>query len=311
MSRNVQKALVVFGLSSFAAACGGGSGDDSPATGSLTLGLTDAPIDQVFAVNIQIRGVSVKPQSGPAIDFDFPAPIDVDLLSLQNGSVSTLLDGETVPAGPYNWIELHLNAELDGVFDSYVMETENSHMVELRAPSGSTRFVSGFVVTAGQNNDFTLDWDVRRALTNPEGLDGWHLTSAHRLIDMTEYGSLTGAVVNSLDMDPSCTSDAEGNGNVVYVYAGHDAAPDDMGSANEPLTSAPVTVEGAMAGTYTYTVPFLDPGQYTVAFTCQGLDDNPDTDEVGADEIAYGGQVNAEVAVGQDTSNEAPIIDAP
>lgn len=115
----------------------------------------------------------------------------------------------------------------------------------------------------------------------PEGLDGWHLTSAHRLIDMTEFGSLSGAVVDALVMDDSCTSDSDGNGDVVYIYAGHDAMPDDMGSAGEPLTTAPLATNDVMAGAYTYTVPFLDPGQYSVAFTCQALRDNPDNDEVG------------------------------
>ena len=116
------------------------------------------------------------------------------------------------------------------------METATGGMIELRVPSGSARFVSGFVVTAGQNNAFTLDWDVRRALTDPAGSDGWHLTPAHRLIDMTEYGRLSGTIADALVMDASCTSGAEGEGNVVYVYPGHDAVPDDMGSAGEPLT---------------------------------------------------------------------------
>lgn len=307
MTQYIYRALFALSLAGLLTACGGNS--DSDESGSLTLNLTDAPIDEVFAVSLQISGVSVKPQGGPAMNFDFLSPVDVDLLSLQNGNVFNLLDGETVPAGRYNWIELHANAELDGTFDSYVMETETGAMIELRTPSGSTRFVSGFVVTAGQNNSFMLDWNVRRALTDPEGLDGWHLTSAHRLIDMTEYGSLSGVVADALVMDGSCTSDAEGNGNVVYIYAGHDVVPDDMGSAGEPLTSGPVSVDDTMAGAYTYSVPFLDPGPYTVAFTCQGLDDNPDTDEVDGDEIAFGGQVNADVAAGQDTTNDAPLIE--
>lgn len=292
-------------------ACGGGSGSggDGPTTGSLTLGLTDAPVDEVFAVNLQMRGVSIKPQSGPAMDFEFPAPVDVDLLSLQNGTVFTLLDGQSVPAGRYNWIEIHTNAELDGTFDSYVMETDTGGMIELRTPSGSTRFVSGFVITAGQSNSFVLDWNVRRALTNPVGLNGWHLTSAHRLIDTTDYGSLTGSVADDLTMADSCTADEEGMGNAVYVFAGPDVAPDDLGSAGEPLTTAPVAANADLAGAYTYTVSFLDPGDYTIAFTCQGRDDEPDTDEVGDDEIVFSGQVNAQVAAGRNTSNEAPVIE--
>lgn len=286
---------------------GGSGGSNTPATGTLSLGLTDAPIDEVFEVNVQVRGVSIKPQGGPALDFDFDMPVDFDLLALRDGSVATLLDGETVPAGAYNWIELHTNAELDSVFDSYVRETESGGMIELRTPSGSVRFVSGFVVTAGRNNAFTLDWDVRRALTNPQGVDGWHLTPAHRLIDMTEYGELHGTVADALTMDDHCTSDADG-GNVVYVYPGHDVTPDDLGGADEPLTSAPVAVDGSQAGAYAYSIAFLDPGPYTVAFTCQGLDDDPEVDQAVV-QVRFSGAVNADVAAGRDTSNEAPTID--
>ena len=309
MMRFNSKLVLSATLISLMSGCGGGSSNSGPSTGTFSLGLTDAPIDEVYEVNVQLTGVTIKPSGGPAIDFDFAPPVNVDLLSLQNGTVFSLLDGETVEAGSYNWIELHANAEFDGSFNSFVRETKSGAMIELRIPSGSTRFVSGFVITAGQNNSFTLDWDVRKGLTNPTGQDGWHLRPAFRIIDMTEYGSLSGQVADALTMDESCTSDADGNGNIVYVFAGTDIVPDDLDGVDDPVTTAPVRVDDTMAGAYTYTVPFLDPGAYTVAFTCQGLGDDPATDEVGVDEIAFAGQVNAEVATGQNTKNEAPTIE--
>lgn len=290
---------------------GGGGGDSSTAasaTGTLAIGLTDAPVDQVYEVNVQITGVSVKPESGEAMRFDFDSPVDIDLLSLQDGSIYDLLNGETVPAGPYEWIELHANADLDGTFDSYVRETESGGQIELRIPSGSLRLVSGFTVTAGEMNAFTLDWDVRKGLTNPGGQDGWFLRPAFRLIDRTEYGSLSGSVADALVMDESCTSDADGNGNLVYVFEGHDVLPDDLGSTNPPLTTAPVRSDPMDAGAYNYTVPFLDPGPYTVAFTCQGLDDDPMVDEMDDAQIVFAAQVNADVAEGSGTENEAPLL---
>ncbi|MCZ6659066.1 MAG: hypothetical protein O7C67_17395 [Gammaproteobacteria bacterium] len=189
-----------------------------------------------------------------------------------------------------------------------MMETATGGQMELAIPSGDLRFVSGFVVTAGQMNSFTLDWDVRKGLTDPVGQAGWFLTPAFRLIDMTLYGSISGTVADALVMDASCTSDAEGNGNVVYVYNGFNTVADDLGSAGEPVTTAPVRVGESMAGAYAYTVSFLDPGQYTVAFTCQGLDDDPAVDEMGVNQIVFAGQVNAEVVAGQGTTNDAPII---
>jgi hypothetical protein len=305
--------IASIGLLAMLSACGGGNNngteDNSATTGTLTLSLTDAPIDQVYEVNVQFTGVSIKPQAGAALHFDFPAPVDIDLLSLQNGNAVSLLDGEPVDAGPYDWIELHTNADLDGVFDSYVMETENGGQIELRVPSGNVRLVSRFTVTAGQMNAFTIDWDVRKGLTDPIGQNGWSLRPAFRLIDRTEFGSLSGTVADALAMHTSCSSDAEGNGNLVYVFDGHDTLPDDLGSEGEPLTTAPVRIDETMAGSYAYTIPFLDPGQYTVAFTCQGLDDDPTIDEMDDQQILFAAQVNAEVAPGRDTKNQAPAIE--
>lgn len=311
------KSIISFTLIALLSACGGGSngsgndnaGNDNSATGKLSLDLTDAPVDQVYEVNVEITGVSIKPEAGRALEFNFTDPVNINLLSLQNGNVVTLLDGESVVAGPYEWIELHTNADFDGVLDSYVMETETGGQQELRIPSGALRLVSGFTVTAGQLNAFALDWDVRKGLTDPVGQNGWMLRPAFRLIDMTEYGSLAGVVADALVMDDSCTSDANGNGNLVYIYSGNEVQPGDLGSEGAPLTTAAVRVDATMAGAYRYEVPYLDPGPYTVAFTCQGLNDDPTEDEIDDEQILFAARVNAEVADGQDTTNTAPTIE--
>jgi len=50
-------------------------------------------------------------------------------------------------------------------------------------------------------------------------------------------------------------------------------------------------------GAYTWSVTFLSPGDYTVALTCQALDDDAATD----DEIVFGDSLNASVTDGRDT----------
>lgn len=312
------KTATVVVLSLLLTACGGGTSDtrvptattaDTAATGTITISLADAPVDDVHVVNVQLSGVSIKPQSAPALNFDYPEPVNVDLLSLRDGSVFDLLAEEQVPAGTYEWIRLHANADIDGVIDSYVMETSTGGQVELRVPSREMRLVSGFVVTAGRSNAFTLDWDVRKGLTHPPGQGGWVLRPAFRLIDQTLFGNLSGSVADALVQDSACTSAADGTGNLVYGYAGHDVPPDDLGSDSGPVVSAPVIVDAAAAGAYTYVIRQLDPGPYTVAFTCQGLDDDPAIDETGDEQIVFSMPVNAEVDPGRDTRNEAPLIE--
>lgn len=275
-------------------ACGGG-GDSAPqsANGTLSLGLIDAPVDDVDEIWIEIAGISVKPQgSGPAIDFDFADPLPVDLLSLTDGNSEMLLDGEVLPAGAYNWIELIVNAEFDGDLDSYVV-TDSGGVeemeIELRVPGpggGQTglRLVSGFTITADQETSFLIDWDMRLGLKKPPGQPGYMLRPAFRIIDMTDFGTLNGMVDMDLVTDGSCTSDLnQDTGNSVYVFEGFDVEPDDIDGVDDPVATLNVTQNDA--GDYTYEA-ILSPGDYTVAFTCQASDDT-DLDETDGTPIEF------------------------
>ena len=55
--------LLAFGLQ--LSGCGGGSGSSSDATGTLTVGLTDAPVEMVEQVRLYLTGVTIKPEGGP------------------------------------------------------------------------------------------------------------------------------------------------------------------------------------------------------------------------------------------------------
>jgi hypothetical protein len=115
-------------------------------------------------------------------------------------------------------------------------------------------------------------------LTAPPGQAGYLLKPAFRIVDLQEYGGIEGTVDTALITAESCTSDPNtGEGNDVYVFEGAGVVPDDVdGVGAQPLTTARVTLNNT-TGNYGYTVPFLAPGAYTLAFTCQGGDDvSPD-----------------------------------
>lgn len=271
------------------AGCGGGGISEVPVpaastTGIVNLSLTDAPVDEVSEVNVQFTGVTLKPASGDEIEIVFDAPKDFDLLSLTNGMTAELLPDTELPAGAYNWVRLAVNAEFDNVFDSYAMTPTGQ--VELRVPSGSNnglKLVSGFTVTADQSTNLVIDWDLRKALTDPQGQPGMHLKPALRVTDMAVYGTLTGSINETFVTDSACTNDlAAETGNAVYVYAGAGVTPGDIADATaDPLTTATVSQDDA--GAYTYEVNFLSAGEYTAAFTCQANDDDAESD----DDIAF------------------------
>lgn len=257
------------------AACGGGGGGSG--TGSLSLAITDAPVDGVDQVWVQFQSIEVKPKNGPALTFAFDTPLSVDLKTLTGDNTEVLLNKEQVPAGEYNWIRLIVNADFDGVSDSYVV-TEAGGQVEIRVPSGEVKLVSGFTVVQGGEASFVIDWNLRMGLTDPPGQDGYLLKPAFRIVDLQEFGGIQGTVDIALITAETCTADPNtGEGNDVYVFAGAGITPDDVdGLDPEPLTTARVTLNDT-TGNYGYAVPFLAPGAYTLAFTCQGADDlSPD-----------------------------------
>ena len=277
---NTRMILAVAGSGLLLSACGGGSGNTPPqvATGMVRIAVTDAPVDDVSVVNVQFSGVTLKPASGDEIRIEFDMPKDIDLLALSGGMTAELLPGTPVPADRYNWVQLAVNAKFDNVFDSYAMTPTGQ--VELRVPSNNgLKLVSGFSVTQNRTIDLVIDWDLRKALTDPIGQPGLHLRPALRITDMSSFGTLHGTVDQALVTDEDCSNDlAAQTGNAVYVYQGMTDTPGDIGdAANDPFATAAVSQNGA--GEYSYEVNFLPVGDYSAAFTCQANDDTPDSDD--------------------------------
>jgi hypothetical protein len=260
----------------------GGSDDSGPPTGTLSLGITDSPVDQVSAVVVQFTGVELKPKGGPAFSRDFATPKSIELLSLQGVNREMLLENESVPAGEYEWLRLKVNVDPD-VRDSYVTLADGD--CEMRIPSGNEtglKLIRGFTVGVGTVTDFTLDFDLRKSLIEPPGQASdattcggrvFQLKPVVRMVDSLQVGAIGGAIDPSLLGTDACVNSPVKPGNVYLfgpVAAGTDPAtvvPDDVdGIATDgadPLASARVSDMD-----YRYTIGFVPPGKYVVAYTC-------------------------------------------
>lgn len=269
-------------------ACGGGGGDNAPQTGSLSIAVTDTPLDtNVTEVNIKFWGLRLKPKDGPPFVIDFGAGNEktIDLLQLQGTNSADLIVNETVPAGDYNWVWLLVHAEKN-VMDSWV-EIDESNVFPLYVPSGSQtglKLVSGFTVPVGGDVDFIIDWNLANAVHAPPGQDpNYAIRPALRITNRAEVGTIAGTVdAGKIDEnDPAC-----GDGNRVYLFArpsGSDTSIDDMdeeatdGRA-DVLTTAAVEYD-VNDDAWEFVIGFVSPGEYTVAFTCSSSKDDPTIDD--------------------------------
>ena len=286
-------------------ACGGGSGSGNNGdTGTISLNVTDAPVDGATEVVVEFSGVTLKPVDGDDQVFTFDTPKSIDLIKLQGTLSQPLLESVEIPAGNYSQIRLHVNAEFDSVLDSYITLSDGAQE-ELRVPSGSQsglKLNSPFTVDADTANAvYTIDFDLRKSVINPGGQPGHFLKPSLRLVQNLDIGSIAGTVDAALVTAAGCS----GDGNSVYAFAGPDATVDDVGSDSEPLTTAVVNLDIG-SGNYVYEIGFVHAGEYTLAFTCQAdqdfaADDVDDPDGIANDDIAFTTPVNVVVVAGEES----------
>lgn len=285
--------LTVIGFTGALAACGGdgSSGSiDSGETGSVSVGLTDAPVDSAQEVNIEVTALVLQPSDGERRRFELEFPEPINLLDLQGGAFESLISNEEVPAGGYNWMRIELGDDNTVVVDGGIHQ--------LTTPSARGVQTSGFTVPAGGEVSFTIDFDVRKSLVNPVGQNSYRLKPVLRLVDNSETGIITGTVAGELiteECGDALTPEFAGN---VYIHEGANAQPDDIGSANEPLVAVPVKENGD----YTYTAAFIPAGDYTVSYTCGNDVIENDQEEPSDDDINFAGVQNVTVVADETTT---------
>ncbi len=274
--------------------CGGGGSSAAGEMGRITLGVTDAPVDGATAVVVKFTAIELKPESGEAITIDLsPAP-SVDLLALAGGGSRELLREHSVPAGRYTWIRLLIDAQ-QNTPTSYI-DFANGQRFPLFVPSGSEsglKLIRGFTVAVGSTSNFTIDFDLRKSVIAPPGqAPNYLLKPVLRLVDNLRVGTLEGTVAAAL-VPTGCAPQ-------VYLFSGANVVPDDLDLAVapdvDPFVSVPVLLD-TTSGEYRFRMAFLEAGDYTAAFTCDGATDTPEGEEI----LVFTGTRNVTVAANQST----------
>lgn len=279
------------------AACNGSLANG---TGSLSLGVTDTPVDGVQSVVVAFTGVTLQGPGGTRT-VTFAHEKTVDLAALQGTSSNALLAGTTVTAGQYQWVRLNLD-----LGNSYIV-TSSGTQYPLTIPSGSQtglKLVSGFTVARGGQASYMIDFNLRKSLTMTQTPSGttYMLKPALRLINEQHTGTITGSAAGSMSIgsesisDPACSP-------AVYVFSGTNVTPEGFNvtvpGGTPPLTSATLGLNNA-TGNYDYTVGFLAAGGYTLAVTCAA------NDTTAATALTFSAPANATVMASASTTVNFP-----
>lgn len=282
-------------------ACGGGGSSDTPKDTplpSFSLSVSDAPVDELSEVvvcfnQIELKGngdaiFTVGNESGMISANDLcldnsgeviPDTVGIDLKKYTGSDSIALVDGITIEAGNYTQLRLIMS---DG---SYGTDAQTSEKISISVPSNELK-LDGFTATLGGTVDFTLEFDLNKAMTNPVGQAGYFLKPRGvRLVNNNEAGHINGTVSETLLIDNLCTplSDPSVNIASVYMYEGSDIAIDtleDNGgnqSGKLPYTSTTVTFNSEQTS-YNFEIGFIKAGEYSIALSCD-TEDDPDIDE--------------------------------
>lgn len=329
---NITRSMLV-ALALLLNACGSDSGssdnDSNGGTGSLSVGITDAAIDEVSEVNLRVLALQLRRQNDgakDAIEIDLRNPdgtaLEFNLLNYQQGETFPLFNDERVPAGVYAHARLVLEAPAKTPVVCAGQDPEGgSHVVRktdgpvpIFVPSGSNNGVKlahPFRVPRDGEAAVVIDFDLRQALHRPTGQTCYFLRPVFRVEAVKDTGRIVGTVLSSM-LDGSnglCSDDDPETGNAVYVYREENQTPGDIDAVDDaddngqadPMATATVNQDD-VTGDYEYVLSFLSPGDYTVAFTCQAdLDQIPNPDGLTDDEkqanddIIFQDPQNAEV----------------
>lgn len=278
------------------AGCGGGSGGSTETPmGRISLGITDAPVDGATAVVVKFTAVELKPEDGDAFTINLTPAQSVDLLVLAGGGSRALLENYSVPAGHYQSIRLLIEAQQNQP-SSYI-DFASGARYPLYVPSGSEsglKLIRGFTVAAGSNSNFTIDFDLRKSVIAPPGqAPNYLLKPVLRMVDNLQVGAIAGKVDAAL-VTTGCSPQ-------VYIFTGAGVVPDDLDPAAppdvDPLVSVPVKLDTA-TGEYRFRAGFIEVGEYTASFTCDGAIDTPEGEEV----LVFTGTQNLSVNTNQTTT---------
>jgi len=279
--------------------------------GTLDVNVTDTPADNATSVIIAFSGVILHDTTGKTTTITFSSPEQIDLMQLANGGAAALLQGQSVPAASYDWMQLEVLADENTQGQSSITLT-TGEQYPLYIPSGSGTGLTlntGFKVSDGQTTQLNIEFDLRQSITGPDSKgQNYLLVPALRLENQDQLGAVTATVdlstlatqqLGASAQAPQCSGG-------LFVFSGSAVTPQNGGGSSlvdfEPI---PYTGETTQ---FSISFPYLEAGTYTLAATCNYNLYNPAAvpGQSGYQTLHWTVQDNVSVTAGDTTTETLP-----
>ncbi|WP_371375116.1 DUF4382 domain-containing protein [Thalassotalea aquiviva] len=269
------------------------SDDDSDNTefASFSLGVSDAPVDEISDLFICFSSVELKPTgegedvvltvgdnsemiNANSICPDATNTSGINVMDFIGDDAQTLVQDAQILPGDYKMRVVMSTG-------SYAIDAVTGEEIPVEVPSNELKLVNTLTFAQGGNAAYTLEFDLKKSMVNAKGKEGYKLKpTGIRLVNNTEVGTLSGSVsVEFLNSEAAlasgCTTgQAEGESvGTVYLYEGADVAITEISDisdpegSNPPYATANILSDGA--NNFSYEIGYIMAGiTYTAVMSC-------------------------------------------
>ena len=239
--------------------------------GTLTADLaTDPPADTaVTSVQVNLLGLDLRKSDGTSATLEFNSGELVDLMDLRNGDPMRLFTNEDLPVGSYTGVRLLFDTD-----EQSNIVTNSDGDIPLLLAEGSYAAVDFSVEEDKRSTErLSLMLDLRQSLSFDEAKDEYTLKPLLRSVPTGDAAQIEGVVTTVCPLGTLLVP-----GEAVYLFADTNVSPDDLdGAKAEPFATTRVARSATTA--LVYSLRFLPAGDYTLAFTCNGYEDELGVDD--------------------------------
>ncbi|MFQ6371285.1 DUF4382 domain-containing protein [Shewanella sp. YIC-542] len=289
-NKRLSIALLTTATALLLSACGGSDNDTPPEKelAKVSFAVSDAPVDSAQQVVIAFDQIELVKHGQENIVLDVTGENgatyrQLDLMQYQGTDSAMLISDQTLPLGTYDNLILHILDESSGSDLSYVVNERGQ--IPLKQPSQKLQLGS-FTVDQNGVQRFTIEFNLRQSLVENRNGNRFNLKPhGVKILRHGNLAALSGKVDINLFSAGQCQADS---GNFMYLYSGHDLDSGKLADNYDALVNTATLPEAIIApyastdvhwsdGNYgSYSFGYLPEGDYTVAFTCSGENDDPE-----------------------------------